>query len=173
MARAVSSPNRYRLEHASTDLVHHRGHQNFDGLVAVNNISYEVLAGKSWVSWRPKGPAVDFLQSAYRLLYAEKGGVLSWSGHHRHARRSTSDVGIARTFQLVSVFDSMTVMENMMLARVRKSQDYSSKIRFFFRNCRYRALQDECLSVLDLLGIADKSEVNPRICPTATSESWR
>ena len=32
--------------------------------------------------------------------------------------------GISRTFQLVSVFDSMSVLENMMLARIRLGQDY-------------------------------------------------
>jgi branched-chain amino acid transport system ATP-binding protein len=56
------------------------------------------------------------------------------------------------------VFDSRR-HENMMLARVRKGPDYSSKLRFFFRNSRYQALQDECLHALGLLGIADKSEV--------------
>jgi len=135
--------------------------KNFDGLVAVNNISYEVFEGETAGIMGPNGAGKSTFFNLLTGYYRPQKGRVFYRGQDITGMRPDQRVmlGIARTFQLVSVFDSMTVMENMMLARVRKGPDYSSKLRFFFRNSRYQALRDECLHALDLLGIADKSEV--------------
>jgi branched-chain amino acid transport system ATP-binding protein len=135
--------------------------KNFDGLVAVNNISYEVFEGETAGIMGPNGAGKSTFFNLLTGYYRPQKGRVFYRGQDITGMRPHQRVmlGIARTFQLVSVFDSMTVIENMMLARVRKGPDYASKLRFFFRNSRYQALRDECLHALDLLGIADKSEV--------------
>lgn len=135
--------------------------KNFDGLVAVNNITYEVFEGETAGIMGPNGAGKSTFFNLLTGYYRPQKGRVFYRGQDITGMRPHQRVmlGIARTFQLVSVFDSMTVIENMMLARVRKGPDYSSKLRFFFRNSRYQALQDECLHALDVLGIADKSEI--------------
>ena len=148
----------------------------FDGLVAVNDITYEVFEGETAGIMGPNGAGKSTFFNLLTGYYRPQKGRVFYRGQditgmHPHQRVI---LGIARTFQLVSVFDSMTVMENMMLARVRYGPDYCSKLRFFFKNVRYQALEDECLRALDLfwaLPISPRSR--PRICPMAKSESWR
>jgi hypothetical protein len=49
--------------------------KNFDGLVAVNNITYEVFEEKP-ASWPQRGRQVDFhLLTGYQV---KRPGVLSW-----------------------------------------------------------------------------------------------
>lgn len=135
--------------------------KNFDGLVAVNNVTLEVFEGQTTGIMGPNGAGKSTFFNLLTGYYRPQSGRVLFRGSditrmHPHARVI---LGIARTFQLVSVFDSMTVLENMMLARVRHGADYRSKLRFFFRNVHYRALEEESLRSLEVLGIADKSEV--------------
>ena len=133
--------------------------KNFDGLVAVNNVTYEVFEGETAGIMGPNGAGKSTFFNLLTGYHRPQKGRVFYRGQDITKKRPHERVmlGIARTFQLVSVFDSMTVLENMMLARVRNGPDYSSKLRFFFRNAHYRALEEECLQALDSLGIADKS----------------
>ena len=133
--------------------------KSFDGLVAVNDISYEVHEKETAGIIGPNGAGKSTFFNLLSGYYRPQQGQVFYRGRDITRLRPHQRVilGIARTFQLVSVFDSMTVMENMMLARVRQGPDYRSKSRFFFKNVHYRALEDECLQALDVLDIADKA----------------
>ncbi len=135
--------------------------KSFDGLVAVNNITYEVREKETAGIIGPNGAGKSTFFNLLTGYYRPQQGKVFYQGRDVTGMRPHERVilGIARTFQLVSVFDSMTVMENMMLARVRKGPDYRSKWRFFFKNAHYRTLEDECLRALDVLGIANKAGI--------------
>lgn len=135
--------------------------KSFDGLVAVNDITYEVFPGQTAGIMGPNGAGKSTFFNLLTGFYRPQKGRVIYQGRDITRMRSDERVilGIARTFQLVSVFDSMTVLENMMLARVRHGRDYSSKFRFFFKNVHHRALEDECLQALDVLGIAEKGKI--------------
>jgi branched-chain amino acid transport system ATP-binding protein len=135
--------------------------KSFDGLMAVNDITYEVFEGQSAGIMGPNGAGKSTFFNLLTGYYRPQTGRVLFRGRDitRMASHERVMLGIARTFQLVSVFDSMTVLENMMLARVRRGRDYRSKLRFFFKNVHYRALEDECLRALEVLGIAEKAEV--------------
>jgi len=133
----------------------------FDGLVAVNDITYEVFEGQTTGIMGPNGAGKSTFFNLLTGYYRPQVGRVLFRGRDitRMASHERVILGIARTFQLVSVFDSMTVLENMMLARVRYGPDYRSKLRFFFKNIHYQVLEDECLQALEILGIAAKSGV--------------
>jgi len=135
--------------------------KSFDGLLAVNDITYEVFQGETAGIMGPNGAGKSTFFNLLTGYYRPQKGRVIFQGRNITHMPSHERVilGIARTFQLVSVFDSMTVLENMMLARVRYGPDYSSKLRFFFKNVHYRALEDECLQALDVLGIAEKASI--------------
>lgn len=135
--------------------------KRFDGLVAVDDISYQVSQGEMAGIIGPNGAGKSTFFNLLTGYHQPSGGQVFFEGDDITASKSYQRVmmGIARTFQLVSVFDTMTVMENMMLARVRQGVDYKSKIRFFMKNRCYRRLEDECEKALEVLGIGDKAGV--------------
>lgn len=135
--------------------------KRFDGLVAVNDITYEVREGETAGLIGPNGAGKSTFFNLLTGYYRPQEGQVFFRGQDitRMPAHRRVMLGIARTFQLVSVFDSMTVMENMMLARVRQGPDYRSKLRFFFKNIHHPALEDECLRALDVLGVAEKASI--------------
>ena len=134
--------------------------KRFDGLVAVNDITYNLSEGESAGIIGPNGAGKSTFFNLLTGYFKPDEGQIFYRGNEitdiPPYERVTQ--GIARTFQLVSVFDSMTVLENMMLARVRLGRNYQSKTRFFFKNVRHKALMEECFQSLDTMGISDKSE---------------
>ena len=135
--------------------------KRFDGLVAVNDITYELHDGESAGIIGPNGAGKSTFFNLLTGYFIPDEGQVFYQGNEITNTPPYERVtqGIARTFQLVSVFDSMTVLENMMLARIRLSQNYQSKVRFFFKNAHHKALIDDCLQSLDTMGISDKAEI--------------
>lgn len=135
--------------------------KRFDGLVAVDHIDYQVHQGETAGIIGPNGAGKSTFFNLLTGYYRPEEGQVFYQGNDITSLPAHQRVmlGIARTFQLVSVFDTMTVIENMMLARVRQGPDYKSKARFFFKNRHYKGLEDECLAALDTLGIADKASI--------------
>lgn len=134
--------------------------KRFDGLVAVNDITYELHDGESAGIIGPNGAGKSTFFNLLTGYFKPDEGQVFYQGNEITNTPPYERVtqGIARTFQLVSVFDSMTVLENMMLARIRLSQNYRSKARFFFKNVHHKALIDDCLQSLDTMGISGKAE---------------
>jgi len=134
--------------------------KRFDGLVAVNDITYELSEGESAGIIGPNGAGKSTFFNLLTGYFKPDAGQIFYRGREISDtppyERVTS--GIARTFQLISVFDSMTVLENMMLARVRLGRNYRSKTRFFFKPAHHKALVDQCLESLDTMGISDKAD---------------
>ena len=134
--------------------------KRFNGLVAVNDISYTVYENQTAGIIGPNGAGKSTFFNLLTGYHRPSEGKVFFHGRDITELPAYKRVmmGIARTFQLVLVFDSMTVMENMMLACARQGRDYSSKSRFFFKNIHYKGLEKICLDALDTLGVADKAD---------------
>ncbi len=135
--------------------------KRFDGLTAVHNVTYEVKAGETAGIIGPNGAGKSTFFNLLTGFFIPDEGQIFYLGEEITRTPSYERVnrGIVRTFQLVSVFDTMTVLENMMLSRIRQGRDYRSKRRFFFKSVYHPDLVDECLQALDTLGIADKADI--------------
>ncbi len=134
--------------------------KHFDGLYAVNNISYRLGDKETAGIIGPNGAGKSTFFNLLTGYYTPDQGQVFYLGEDITKMPPYERVnrGIARTFQLVSVFDTMTVLENMMLARIRLGRNYESKACFFFKSVRHPELMDECMSALDTMGIAGKAE---------------
>src|SRR5881396_4357709 len=88
--------------------------RRFGGIVAIDDVSLDVEAGQIVGLIGPNGAGKTTLFNVVTRLYRPDSGELRFGGRsllrtpaHRVVRR-----GIARTFQNVELFDTMTVREN-------------------------------------------------------------
>ncbi len=92
--------------------------KRFGGITAVNDVSFDVYPGEILGLIGPNGCGKTTLFNCVLGQYRSDGGtvtvgetdVTKWMPHRR------AKYGLARTFQLLQVFDSMTVRENLMTA---------------------------------------------------------
>jgi branched-chain amino acid transport system ATP-binding protein len=93
--------------------------RTFGGVVAVDDVSLDVLEGEIVGLIGPNGAGKTTLFNLITRLYSPDRGEISFDGEsllrtppHRVVRR-----GIARTFQNVELFSSMTVLEHVLVGR--------------------------------------------------------
>ena len=128
--------------------------KNFGGLRAIDDLSFSIEKGKVTALIGPNGAgkttAINLISRVYAPtsgnIYYEGQSVLDWSAHEV-ARR-----GIARTFQIIKLFPSLNVVENVMIGRdfgfkgriarqaahaVRSEMDYAMELlaRFHLQDC--------------------------------------
>ncbi len=131
----------------------------FDGLVATNNVTYGLFPGETAGIIGPNGAGKSTFFNLLTGYYPPDTGQVFYHGREitKLPAWDRVNLGLVRTFQLVSVFDTMTVLENMMLARMRQGGSYASKGRFFFGRARRKGLDDECFKALATMGLEGKA----------------
>ena len=93
--------------------------KNFGGLRAIDDLSFSIEKGKVTALIGPNGAGKTTTINLISRIYAPSSGniyyegqsLLDWSAHEV-ARR-----GIARTFQIIKLFPSLNVVENVMIGR--------------------------------------------------------
>jgi len=96
--------------------------KRFGGLAALNNISFEVQAGKVTGLIGPNGAGKTTLINIVCGQLQPSAGVVSIDGN-RITGKSPSKVavaGLARTFQNIRLFDRMTALENVAVSALSK-----------------------------------------------------
>jgi ABC-type branched-subunit amino acid transport system ATPase component len=98
--------------------------KHFGALAAVNNLSFDVAEGEVLGIGGPNGAGKTTLFDVISGLNPATGG----HGHLRRARHhplppeAICHVGIARTFQLNACFDSLSVRDNVRVARLFRAR---------------------------------------------------
>jgi branched-chain amino acid transport system ATP-binding protein len=122
--------------------------KNFGGLHVLSEVSFSMNEGEIVGLIGPNGAGKTTLFNVITGIYRPEEGSIRFRGKdlvglkpHRICRR-----GIARTFQLVRIFPSMTVLENVMVGSIYGNKRAKTQ-------GRKEAL--ECLEILNLLHIKD------------------
>ena len=92
--------------------------KNFGGLKATRDVSFRVMAGDRKAIIGPNGAGKTTLFNLITGIYPVSSGevllfgedVTKWQSHQRTAK------GMARTFQITSLFPKLTVIDNVLLA---------------------------------------------------------
>ncbi|HEY3962472.1 MAG TPA: ABC transporter ATP-binding protein [Gaiellaceae bacterium] len=118
--------------------------RRFGGIVAIDDVSLDVAQGQIVDLIGPNGAGKTTLFNVITRLYRPDAGRLEFDGRsllhtppHRIVRR-----GIARTFQNVELFESMTVLDNVLVGAYTRSRPF-----------RGRAVEARALEVLDYVGL--------------------
>jgi branched-chain amino acid transport system ATP-binding protein len=90
----------------------------FGGLRAVSGVSFRVERGMVFGLIGPNGAGKTTIFNVITGVYRPDGGRVSFAGKNISGLRPTeiARVGVARTFQNIRLFRSMTVQENVMVA---------------------------------------------------------
>jgi len=131
----------------------------FNGLTAVDGVNFHMEEGEAVGVIGPNGAGKTTFFNLLTGLYQPTEGRIFFAGRDITSipphKRVT--LGIIRTFQLVSVFDSLPVIDNLVLSTIRFGEYYGSKWKFFFTDVRKDSIVAGCREKLELMGIADKA----------------
>ena len=123
--------------------------RRFGGIVAIDDVSLDVEQGQIVGLIGPNGAGKTTLFNVVTRLYKPDSGALAFAGKsllrtppHRVVRR-----GIARTFQNVELFRTMTVLDNVLVGAHTRTRPF-----------RAGAVRARAQQVLEYVGIADVAE---------------
>ena len=116
-AHATPLPRRAKPVAGTPLLVVDRARKTFGGLVAVNDVSFEVKAGQIVGLIGPNGAGKSTTFNLVTGVLRATGGAIHFAGERIDALTSREIVkrGIGRTFQHVKLLPAMTVLENVAL----------------------------------------------------------
>jgi len=133
--------------------------KHFGGLVAVNKVNFNIKKDEITGIIGPNGSGKTTLFNLLSGFFPPTEGRITFLGDDITHIPSQERVmkGMVRTFQLVSVFNSMTAWENLVLSGIRFMEKHSSSRKFFFSSARNEEILRNCLESLKLVGLQSKA----------------
>lgn len=135
--------------------------KEFNGLRAVDGVDFRIADGEAVGIIGPNGAGKTTFFNLLTGLFPPSQGSVFFAGREitKEPPYNRVMLGIVRTFQLVSVFDSLKVSENLVLSNVRFGSDYASKRRFFFSDAHRPEMTARCSQALHVMGIERKADL--------------
>ncbi len=155
---AEALPHRAQPPRGEVVLDVDKARKEFGGLVAVNDVSFQVRAGQILGLIGPNGAGKSTTFNLVTgVLPATRGKVtLRGQAIQSLPSREIAARGVARTFQHVKMIPTMTVLENVALgAHLRGSAGVASAVLRLDRNEEKRLLR-EAQKQLERIGMADR-----------------
>ncbi|MDR5828344.1 ABC transporter ATP-binding protein [Caballeronia sp. LP006] len=130
-----------RIEHLS---------KSFDGVKAVDSVSFDLAAGQLLALIGPNGAGKSTCFNMINGQLKPSSGSIRFDGHEIAGKRPRDNwrLGFGRTFQIAATFNSMTVLENVQMALLSRERRVFNP---FARVAAWR--EDEALALLELVGM--------------------
>ncbi len=129
----------------------------FGGVLAVNQVSFEVQRGEVFTLIGPNGAGKTTVFNLISRLYAPTTGSLHFEGALLSDKppHAIAALGIARTFQNIELFENATVLQNLLIGHhIHRGAGFWSNL-FFTQATRQAELAARLRAeeVIDLLGL--------------------
>ena len=133
--------------------------RRFGGLIAVNNVSFEVQEGEIFGLIGPNGAGKTTLFNLMTGLTPPSSGKLLYHGADITAQppHTVAEKGIARTFQNIRLFKSLSALENIKIARHARTRAGVLAGVFGQARAEERAVDERAWALLDLVGLSNKA----------------
>jgi branched-chain amino acid transport system ATP-binding protein len=94
----------------------------FGALKAINSVSFEVKQGQVFSIIGPNGAGKTTMFNVITGIYPPSGGEVIFEGKNLKGRpaHSVTELGMARSYQIVRLFHNMSVLENTMVGFYRR-----------------------------------------------------
>lgn len=135
----------------------------FGGFCALQNVSIRVEEGKIHAIIGPNGAGKTTLFNLISGMFDMSRGEIHYRGKRLNGLRpdSRAKLGIGRTFQIVRLFPSMTVLENVMVGR--HCRTHSGLLKTFFHFSlgevnEEKQIRDNAMQWLEFVGMAQRAQ---------------
>ena len=131
--------------------------KRFGGVTATDDVSLDVLPGETHAIIGPNGAGKTTLIAQLSGQLAPDSGTVMFNGRNitNLAAHMRAHVGIARSFQITSVFMDMTVLDNVVLA-VMAHQGHS--VRLWRPVSKEAALHEAARKFLAIVNLEDRAD---------------
>lgn len=136
--------------------------KRFGDFVAVNKVDFEMESKETLGIIGPNGAGkTTFINIITGFYPPDEGKVLSEGEDITHLSPARKvELGIVRTFQLVHVFDNLSVFENLGLSYFRQRENKPLSFRMFISSLRQPSIAEkvqESLEMFDLEQLKDEA----------------
>jgi len=129
----------------------------FGGIVALDDVSFDVLPGQIAGVIGPNGAGKTTLFNCLSRLYPFQGGSILCQGRSllEVPRHRIAELGIGRTFQNLALFRSMSVLDNVMVGAHSRSRGgfLANALRLPIAAREERRVSSQARELLDLLDL--------------------
>ena len=135
--------------------------KSFGGVVATDNLDLAVKPGEIFAVIGPNGAGKTTLIAQLSGALRSDSGRITFDGRNVTRLRppARAKLGLARTFQVTSIFHEFTALDNVALA-VQAHDGHSFR---FWKDARSQAkLRDPAQAALERVGLADRADVTAR-----------
>jgi branched-chain amino acid transport system ATP-binding protein len=129
----------------------------FGGVLAVNNVSFDVKRGEVFTLIGPNGAGKTTVFNLISRIYTPTTGSIEFEGNvlTEQPPHKIASLGIARTFQNIELFEYATVLQNMLIGRHTHRATGVWRDLFFTPKARHgeiaaREKAEEIIDFLDL-----------------------
>jgi branched-chain amino acid transport system ATP-binding protein len=138
--------------------------KRFGGLLAVNDVSFQVEPGQIKAVIGPNGAGKTTLFNMISGTFPATSGFVTFQGRDLKGKKpfQVATLGMARTFQNIKMFNGMTALENVMVGRHVQSNSgfLSSMFRMPWTWKEERDIRDKSLELLALLEIEEHAHTD-------------
>ena len=133
--------------------------KHFGGLIAVNDVDFHITRDEATGIIGPNGSGKTTLFNLLSGFFPPTGGRVVFFGEEitRMSPHKRVVKGMVRTFQLVSVFNSLTVWENMVLSGIRSDRQLTSPFGFLLSPSARSDVKRNCMEALETVGLEGKA----------------
>jgi branched-chain amino acid transport system ATP-binding protein len=129
----------------------------FGGVLAVNNVSFDVRSGEVFTLIGPNGAGKTTVFNLISRIYTPTTGSIEYLGKDLTAMapHQVASLGIARTFQNIELFEHATVLHNLLVGGHTQRSASLWKEIFFTQSTRDAELsaREEAEKVIDFLNL--------------------
>lgn len=134
--------------------------KQFGGLMALNNISFQVETGEIRGLIGPNGAGKSTMFKKIAGFYATTKGEIVYQGQNisGHKPHAIAEMGIVRTFQETTLFQELTVFENVLVGCHIQARSNLFSAIFKLDKPRQNIARDQVLEVLEFMGLSERQE---------------
>lgn len=133
----------------------------FGGLVAVNEVNFEIEEGAIFGLIGPNGAGKTTLFNIISGVNKPTSGKVIFNGKEIQGTQpyKINQLGIARTYQNINLFKKMTVLENVMVGchSMSKSGFFSSILRTKSQEAEEKSIVEKSMEILEFMELKEKA----------------
>jgi len=139
--------------------------KRFGGLMALSDVSFEVQTGRILGLIGPNGAGKTTMFNCIAGIYKPSEGAILFERNGRHVDvggsrpEQMTQMGVARTFQNIRLFGSLSVLDNVRIGRhCRAAQGFwGAVLRTRAQKAEEKRLVDQSMEYLDFVGLGQKA----------------